>query len=574
MALLASLATQNLHSTNMAPLKFFGLLSPNQEEARSTLQWCKHTFGSLTKLEEVTRNNPKCDAFVRDLVFPCNSWIRQVLVRAMEEASDLPPEDLKADILDFARCPNSTLVKELTFNYYHRAASSNRKGAFSPSSAWHRALVSPLLPEHDRPTCPVTQAAKLAKAPALACQTFCFPKIVTSSFSEEVCKTFTQGRPSWPTLSSERYNESVFAAMKMNHFGGDWAKMEKSWLSVCCQQGTLLKRVGAGNTAVLVLKATAHGLLGWEVSFVKRHGVAIMQLLLQRKALQYIVVEDPKDWRILEVECRPPADLVFIDPTTMSLAVVVKGKGRLLLEAAADGGLRGLTVAHLRDLWRELDVPVLPGGKPATKDGLREQIIAFIKGVELDAAAKIVKDADCEENVDELLAAERGLLKCEDDELLDDDEADEFQVELESMRAAVVVRRARSASGPGAHAIGSTGAVPAADSGDSGSSSSGAKRFVSKPPDGEGFSQAQAAAYLPPLATITKGVTRELYWQVRSPDMPCSRSKRIGGLGGFSDWAAMVFCIQLAWRAHESKVGTPCPFEFECPGMALAADEV
>ena len=62
-------------------------------------------------------------------------------------------------------------------------------------------------------------------------------------------------------------------------------------------------------------------------------------------------------WKSVQVECRPPSDDIFTSPTTLRLALTVTSPVVPLKVAAADAGLRGLTLKHLRDLLQYLNIP-------------------------------------------------------------------------------------------------------------------------------------------------------------------------------------------------------------------------
>jgi len=156
-------------------------------------------------------------------------------------------------------------------------------------------------------------------------------------------------------------------------------------------------------------------------------------------------------------------------------------------------------------------------------------------------------------------------------DLFEEDEIDEMEEELEELRCrheSVVQSRvaARQSAEARSRQQRDGGGVVVSPSGIL------EVQYVRKPANGEGLSQPEAAVYLPPNASITKGCARDLYWQTRSPSMPVSRSKAYGGRR-WTDWSAMVFCLQLAWRAHERCTGEKCPWQFEESGIPVVIPE-
>ena len=134
------------------------------------------------------------------------------------------------------------------------------------------------------------------------------------------------------------------------------------------------------------------------------------------------------------------------------------------------------------------------------------------------AAMEVVKEADAKAEVvnDEQLS-KPGIFTLPPAELLGDDEEDDWNVELQAMRAAVAERR-EAMSKATSVASGSAGAAAVASASASASSSapvSGGKIWVAKPKGRASFTQKQASKYFPPDSYITKGSKREVYWQVR-----------------------------------------------------------
>lgn len=93
------------------------------------------------------------------------------------------------------------------------------------------------------------------------------------------------------------------------------------------------------------------------------------------------------------------------------------------------------------------------------------------------------------------------------------------------------------------------------------------RAFIAQQADG--YSQEQAREWLPPGARMTKDDRRENRWRVRAPCLSllggagAERSKSYGKGERLSDYGAMVFCLQMVWRAHIQAHGGECPFDWE-----------
>ena len=321
--------------------------------------WCRDMFESLEKLEQTAHDNKECEKWLKNLVFPSCPWVRKVFIRVLEEnGSDKVPKDLKQDMSNFSECPNTSLPKELLFNFIRRCARGNAKHACGPRTLWHRSLESPVLPECGRPPIEVTSAAQLAAQSRLAASTFVPPKVAESSMDENVCRTLTAAKPTWPSVSSETYTNASVGSLKMHNFKGDWEKMQTSWLSMLARPGQAIRKIGSAHPMALVLRTTPDGMIVWIVKPRQlRHGVKVLEPVFSPGAIQYMTVDSELGkWKCYQVECRPPSDDIFTSPTTLRLVLCI-GPVVPLKKAAADAGLRGLTVKQLRNLWQYLKIP-------------------------------------------------------------------------------------------------------------------------------------------------------------------------------------------------------------------------
>ena len=87
-----------------------------------------------------------------------------------------------------------------------------------------------------------------------------------------------------------------------------------------------------------------------------------------------------------------------------------------------------------------------------------------------------------------------------------------------------------------------------------------ARTFIPCP--AHGYSAKQAEEWLPPDTKISKDAVRENRWRLRCKHLPSEKSKSWGPRSTTADYEAMVFLIQLAWRAWTAKSGQACPWNF------------
>ena len=77
----------------------------------------------------------------------------------------------------------------------------------------------------------------------------------------------------------------------------------------------------------------------------------------------------------------------------------------------------------------------------------------------------------------------------------------------------------------------------------------------------------EAKALLPPGFSISKDEERENRWRMRADgDYVGPKSKGFGKGTGLTDFEALRFLVQLAWRHQDRKHGTPCPWTWDETG--------
>ena len=82
---------------------------------------------------------------------------------------------------------------------------------------------------------------------------------------ENVCRTLTAAKPTWPSVSSETYTNASVGSLNMHNFKGDWEQMQTSWLSMLAQTGQAIRKLGSAHPMALVLRTTPDGMIVWIV---------------------------------------------------------------------------------------------------------------------------------------------------------------------------------------------------------------------------------------------------------------------------------------------------------------------
>lgn len=188
-------------------------------------------------------------------------------------------------------------------------------------------------------------------------------------------------------------------------------------------------------------------------------------------------------------------------------------------------------------------------GAAATKDVVKQVLIE--RGQVNDAPA-LLKDS-------ELLTDEMAAALFSDGEDSDDDVRRQYR-ELRAQREAHDMKqkqRIAALSAPAATASGATGSAVA-----SSAAQGEARRRTFVPVVATGLSREAAAEYLPAGFSLSKD-GRENRWRLRGQLLKGEKSKSFGPNSATDDWAAMLFVLQIAWRAYTRHSGVECPYDFQ-----------
>merc|ERR1712172_484503 len=91
----------------------------------------------LVHLEEQALKELRCRSFVDSLLFPLETWTREIFVQLLECDFQSVPTFVDEDVQAFLEGLNATLLKELHINGVRRYERKNGSGKASPFRAWH-----------------------------------------------------------------------------------------------------------------------------------------------------------------------------------------------------------------------------------------------------------------------------------------------------------------------------------------------------------------------------------------------------------------------------------------------------
>jgi hypothetical protein len=252
-----------------------------------------------------------------------------------------------------------------------------------------------------------------------------------------------------------------------------------------------------------------------------------------------------------------------------SARMQVKWTGRAngFLKFAARRGFQRLTVVRLRRLHKYLKVPFIPGQRPLTEVALVESLVRFVLGpnttdgqIKNALTSRHAEVDNVQDRIGDTMLFDPGIEEIWREDVGEDEEVLQQLAELKRLKEERDRRECqRLAQLSEMQSAGRAGLV-GASAGQQADRGAVARSFVPFP--AHCYSAEEAAVWLPPDTKLSKDVARENRWRLRCKRLGGEKSKSWGPRSTTGDYKAMVWLIQLAWRAWTAKSGQACPWNF------------
>ena len=295
-----------------------------------------------------------------------------------------------------------------------------------------------------------------------------------------------------------------------------------------------------------------------------------MQLEMTTEAshLHYICVESCEDWKATDLELCVPGDPdIGAHAPHGALACRCKSGFDTLLRYSVLKGLRGFTGHYLSKLFNLLNLPYTPGAKPTSIAALIAAFAKEVLGAEAatdEQVKELLEMHEAEPDVEELIDASPLWDGDPFVTIPEEIEAAEVEEELQRQRQRMAHRNAARAARRNA---------PLGGPGAPGSSAARPPVAPQRPPlmFGDGLIlRADAAAYLPPFARISKETVWRNRWRVAAPYFP-ERGAPFIVNDREGEIRALRAILRQVWHAYTNAGGNPCPFELGDDAGILAA---
>ena len=146
------------------PYKFVLLRSRHLPERQSCMTWTKSLTTALYAVEKHALKSKWHATFLKNLVWPGSTFVREVLVGCKEAGHIEAPDDINQDLGDMVQGLYGSVPCELGFKILSNCSHIHRAGVLGRVSRWHRLLASDLCKDHDRPLADITAHSHATKA--------------------------------------------------------------------------------------------------------------------------------------------------------------------------------------------------------------------------------------------------------------------------------------------------------------------------------------------------------------------------------------------------------------------------
>ena len=139
------------------PGRFASLVHDDAACRRAGVEWVKEAWEELLAAEDaaVHTDNIWLRDYLAALLWPRNTWVREVIISLAETDWAGLPADTSEEVQHCMLGPGSTLEEELAFNVCRKNMTKAGTGKLGRRSIWHRCLTSGILEDSDfRQPCP------------------------------------------------------------------------------------------------------------------------------------------------------------------------------------------------------------------------------------------------------------------------------------------------------------------------------------------------------------------------------------------------------------------------------------
>ena len=339
--------------------------------------------------------------------------------------------------------------------------------------------------------------------------------------------------------------------------GSDPPMLKKTWLSLLACKGSMIfnETVDAG-TKYWVGTSSENCVMGLQVTEMHHGDTSFLRIATDEKDWwKQLNITSVGGWLAQDIKAVPPNISRKKIPPSLAPGITLMPLGRPIgiAEFAAREGFRGITVANLKKLFTELQVPVI-GKRPTTEAAVVRELIEFLHpdATEEETKAMCLKrHTESQQWIESITDAQDmdAVAEC-----MDEGEADEIEQTAQTLeRKRSAAAKAKSNPKPNTSSNSSSSRGPAASSGNP-NAAAAARREVNF----EGMSATEARSLIPQVKGCKLSMDpHQGRWQGWYPKTfpPYSVSQAVSIDGPEQ---ALRYVVRTLWTWHQA-AGNPGP---------------
>jgi hypothetical protein len=139
----------NLAYSADLPNRFVSLVDVDPEVRRVGAAWVWKTFEQVSECEQAGLTDAWLEDYCRNLLWPLNTWVREVCLAVGECNGEALPTDVATEVEHFSMGHTTTKSNEDFFNKARKLQKLSSTGKVGGAALWHCSLTSPIMAESD-----------------------------------------------------------------------------------------------------------------------------------------------------------------------------------------------------------------------------------------------------------------------------------------------------------------------------------------------------------------------------------------------------------------------------------------
>ena len=561
------------HYIHHPPAAFFALLKDDEAVRTRRMTTLRGIFQSVGYLENEAHDDQWVRAWLRDLLWPHQPFVREHMIGLSEAYLGNCPAVMRREMENIGKGPGGTKNIEDFFNVLRKAQKGQSLGVLAQ---WHRCVRCSVLEQAGLTQVPVQSRDRAASQSTIPAELFQTPPSCKASLGKDLVESY-MGTKHWSAPSAQNYLRLPMMTAQLAQPGWDTEGLKATWCSVFAVEGSFIvhKDMVLDSACEWVLMSCERGLLTWPCTVEVHEGEQYINLsgAAGPECYKFVYLTDPGDYYVLSAK---PCILKSNDAVGGVHAGgarfhVTAGGMMTVLEYSARRAFPGVTVAQMkrwlmqtRINWHD-DVPSL-------EMAVAFQLIKQVLRCEDDEALQILQRRNAKKAhafASSITKSLRGIaaeaVPPEERQAVETEifKADKKMAKQDAKRQAAIKRaRLVPASRPeedagGPRASGSGSGPPVAERG---RISEGPRAIV-----GEQFTVEEAKVYLPDYPGVWIHIKGARCWLVKF-------DKRARGFkshmatwsdGGRTHKECLLECLRWVWQVYRAEVpdGRPCPWD-------------